>query len=167
VQGAWLATLTLLAASAAQASDCDPELFRVGRSTNTNVVVYLANLAQDGGLDARRPVSAEWILLAGDGGREPLTPMEESLAYGFEVRPADPLDGFWVTLRARPDRPIRVHLRDGCPRATAGIAGGESRLRLIFVETEPAFLFPRVRAIRLEGVDEQTGEPVRERIPVR
>jgi hypothetical protein len=167
MHGARLVALTLLAASAARASDCDPELFRVGRSTNANVVVYLANLAQDGGLDARRPVSAEWILLAGDGSREPLNPMEESLAYGFEVRPADPLDGFWVTLRARPDRPIRVHLRDGCPVASASIADLASRLRLVFVETEPGFLFPRVRAIRLEGVDEQTGEPVRERIPVR
>lgn len=139
----------------------------MGRSTNANVVVYLANLAEHGGLDALRPVCAEWILLAGDQGREPLTPIEESLAYGFEVRPADPLDGFWVTIRAELDGPIRVHLRDGCPRASASIAGGESRLRLVFVETGRAFPFPRVRAIRLEGVDEQTGEPVRERIIAR
>lgn len=162
-----LAALALLAAAPTPASECDLELFRIGRSTNANVVVYLANLAEDGTLDARQPVRAEWILLAGDGGREPLTQMEEALAYGFEARPAHPLPGYLVRLRAWPDRLVGVHLQDGCPVATASIAGRATRLRLVFVETEPAFLFPRVRSIRLDGLDRESGEPVHEVIPAR
>lgn len=163
-----LALLAVLAAGpAARASDCDPELFRLARSTNANVVVYLAHLSEDGSLDPREPIRAEWILLAERGQREPLTPLEEALAYGVEAHPADPLEGYWVALRARPDRPIRVLLHDGCPRATARIAGREARLRLVFVETVTGFLLPRVRSVELEGLDLETGRPVREIIPGR
>jgi hypothetical protein len=163
-----LTALALLAAiPAARASDCEPELFRIARSANANVVVYLANLAEDGRLDPQRPARAEWILLADRGQREPLTPLEEALAYGFDARPADPLEGYWVALRSGADRPIRVHLHDGCPRATVRIAGREARLRLVFVETAAGFILPRVRSVELEGQDLGTGEPVRELVPGR
>jgi hypothetical protein len=44
-------------------------LFVIERSTNANVVHYDANIAADGQLDPRQPISAYWVMAAEDGHR--------------------------------------------------------------------------------------------------
>jgi len=161
-----IGTLSLaLVLSTGPAPSCPPELFRIGRSTNANEVVYLARRGPDGALDPEDPMAAEWHMLAEDGHREGLNFIEKLLAYGFSVDPAPSGGGFVVTLKAKKDRPVRLTMRDGCPSASVTIAGRPALLRRIFVQAEEGDgLIPSVAWADLEGVDPATGAKITERV---
>ncbi len=163
-----LAPLVLLAALHASidpaAPTCPVELFRIARSTNANVVVYEANLSAPGRLDPGDPVHASWLLAGNRGRREALSFLERSLAYGFDLRPASPLPGFWLTLKAEQDWHIRVTEIRGCPAAVADIAGRPAVLRRIDVKTAGPDLFPKVEWVELSGRALDGGDELRERI---
>jgi hypothetical protein len=151
--------------SAAPGPACALELFRIGRSTNANEVVYAARTGADGALDPEDPIEAEWHMLAEDGHREGLNFIEKLLAYGFSVDPAESGEGFTVILKAKKDRPVRLTLRAGCPAAFVTIAGRPALLRRIFVQAESGSgLIPSVAWADLEGTDPVTGSPVKERV---
>ena len=144
---------------------CAPELFRIGRSTNANEVVYAARTGADGALDPEDPIEADWHMLAEDGHREGLNFIEKLLAYGFSVDPAESGEGFTVILKAKKDRPVRLTIRAGCPAAFVTIAGRPALLRRIFVQAESGGgLIPSVAWADLEGTDPVTGSPVKERV---
>jgi hypothetical protein len=152
-------------AMALAAGPCAAELFRIGRSTNANEVVYAARTASDGDLDADDPIEAEWHMLAEDGHREGLNFIEKLMAYGFSVDPEASGDGFTVVLKARKDRPVRLTMRRGCPAAFVTIAGRPALLRRIFVQAESGGgLIPSVAWADIEGTDAATGSPVKERV---
>lgn len=154
-----------LLVSSTPAPPCAPELFRIGRSTNANEVVYLARHGAGGALDPDEPLRAEWHMLAEDGHREGLNFIEKLLAYGFSVEPARSGDGFVVILKAKKNRPVTLTLRDGCPAATATIAGRTALLRRIFVQAEESDgIIPSVAWADLEGVDPSTGARITERV---
>jgi hypothetical protein len=159
-------TLSLaLLLSTGPVPSCAPELFRIGRSTNANEVVYLARRGPDGALDPEDPMAAEWHMLAEDGHREGLNFIEKLLAYGFSVDPAPSGGGFVVTLKAKKDRPVRLTMRDGCPSASVTIAGRTALLRRIFVQAEEGEgLIPSVAWADLEGVDPASGARITERV---
>ncbi len=160
-----LAMVLALAASAGGAATCPPELFRIARNTNANEVVYLARQAPDGTLDTRDPIRAEWQMLAEDGRREELKPVERQLAYGFSVRPAGSGGGYVVILKARPDRPVTLSLRGGCPFASVTINGRPADLRRIFVQAKNGLgPIPTVAWAELEGIDPATGARIQERV---
>ena len=144
---------------------CTPELFRIGRSTNANEVVYAARTGADGALDPEDPIEADWHMLAEDGHREGLNFIEKLLAYGFSVDPAESGEGFTVILKAKKDRAVRLTMRAGCPAALVTIAGRPALLRRIFVQAESGGgLIPGVAWADLEGTDPVTGSPVKERV---
>lgn len=161
-----LGTLTLaLLVSAGPAPSCAEELFRIGRSTNANEVVYLARRGPDGALDPDAPLRAEWHMLAEDGHREGLNFIEKLLAYGFSFDPARSGDGYVVVLKAKKDRPVKLTLRDGCPAASVTIGGRTALLRRIFVQAEESDgIIPSVAWADLEGVDPSTGARITERV---
>jgi len=142
---------------------CRAELFRIGRSTNANEVVYAARLASQGGLDKDEPLTAEWHMLAEDGHREGLNFIESLLAYGFSVDPAPGGEGFVVVLKARSDRPIRLTVKDGCPAAFVAIGGKIGHLRRIFVQASGG-LMPSVSWADIDGVDPASGADLHERV---
>jgi Domain of unknown function (DUF4833) len=157
-------TLALLLSTAPDPS-CPTELFRIGRSTNANEVVYLARRDAHGALDPDDPIEAQWHMLAEDGHREGLNFIEKLLAYGFRVDPAASGAGFVVVLKAKKDRPVSLALRNGCPAASVTIAGRLALLRRIFVQTEEGGgLIPSVEWADLEGVDPATGAKITERV---
>jgi hypothetical protein len=149
----------------AQGAPCPPELFRIGRSTNANEVVYAARLGPDGVLDPDDPVEAEWHMLAEDGHREGLNFIEKLMAYGFSTDPAESGEGFTVVLKAKKDRPVHLTMRGGCPAALVTIGGRQALLRRIFVQAESGGgLIPSVAWAELEGTDAATGAPLKERV---
>jgi hypothetical protein len=150
--------------AAAPGPSCAPELFRIGRSTNANEVVYSARM-EGGALDADDPLSVEWHMLAEDGHREGLNFIEKLMAYGFSVDAAESGDGFVVVLKAKKDRPVLLAMRAGCPAALVTIAGKQALLRRIFVQAESGGgIIPSVAWADLEGADPVTGAPVKERV---
>ena len=161
-----IGTLTLaLLVSAGPTPPCAAELFRIGRSTNANEVVYAARTGADGALDPEDPIEADWHMLAEDGHREGLNFIERLMAYGFSVDPAESGKGFTVILEARKDRPVTLSLRAGCPAALVTIAGRTALLRRIFVQAESGGgLIPSVAWVDLEGTDPATGSSVKERV---
>jgi Domain of unknown function (DUF4833) len=60
-----------------RADDVYLPLFVIERSTNANVVYYDARVTKSGKLNAEEPVVAYWIMLAGNGRREELNPIEK------------------------------------------------------------------------------------------
>jgi hypothetical protein len=159
-----LATMILAAALAAPGSEpCPAELFRIGRSTNANEVVYAAQVV-NGALDPDDPITAEWHMLAEDGHREGLNFLEKLIAYGFSVDPDEGGDGFVVVLKAKKDRPVRLKMRGACPAALVTISGKPALLRRIFVQTEGGGIVPEVAWAEVEGRDPDTGAAVKERI---
>lgn len=150
--------------SRATDGQCSPELFRIARSKNANVVVYEAKLSSLGHLDPEAPVSASWLMLAAQGQREALTFLERTLAYGFEVRAASTGAGYLLKLRALEGRAVRVVETAACPAALASIGGREGILRRVFVKAQERALAPSVEYIELFGVEASTGAPLYERI---
>jgi len=166
-----IAALTLASVLAAgpqepEASLCAPELFRIGRSTNANEIVYEAR-TRAGSLDEEEPVDAYWVMRAEEGQREGLNFLERMLAYGFSVERTPSGDGFTLLLKAKKDRPLHLTMRDGCPVALARIDGREALLRSIFVQTSSGELIPSVAYADVVGVDPATGDEVRERVVPR
>ena len=158
------ATLVLAAALAApEAAACPAELFRIGRSTNANEVVYTARMVR-GALDPDAPISAEWHMLAEDGHREGLNFLEKLVAYGFSVDAAAGGNGFTVILKAKKDRPVQLRMRGTCPDAFVTISGRPALLRKIFVQTKGGGVVPEVAWADVEGRDPDTGAVVKERI---
>ena len=141
---------------------CSGELFRVTRNTNANVVVYEARMSAPGVLDEREPVHPVWIMLAEDGRREELNPFEAAMAYGVEVRRRESGEALEFAVRARPDEPIRIVIRDGCPVARTRIDGREATLRLVMVTASGGFI-PEVLHVDLVGVAVAGDVEVRER----
>lgn len=156
------AALAIAVVTATPAFADEQELFRLERSTNRNVVRYDAKTLDNGALDPREPVSAYWILLATNGGREGLSWIERKVAYGFTTM-HEP-EGLGLKLVAFDRRVLHVRRVDGKFRAELAILGRPARLERIWVQVEPAFLGPHVRWIDLHGVDLVTGKPLVERI---
>ncbi len=157
-------TLVLASVLAApESAACPPELFRIGRSTNANEVVYAARMVR-GALDPDAPISAEWHMLAEDGHREGLNFLEKLIAYGFSVDPADGGNGFTVVLKAKKDRPVHLRMRGTCPAAFVTISGRPALLRRIFVQTKSGGVVPEVAWADVEGRDPDTGAVMKERI---
>ena len=161
--GTWAAAILATWMGAGAAQPCDPELFRVTRNTNANVVVYEARLAQPGRIDAKDPVRPVWIMLAEDGRREELNLVESVMAYGVDVLPEEPGGSPTVAIRARPELAIRVEMVSGCPVARTRISGRDASLRRVTVEATGG-LFPEVVHLDVVGLDRETGVEVRERI---
>lgn len=137
-------------------------LFFIERNKNANIVVYEANLAADGLIDARNPVQAYWIMKAEKGQREELNRIEREMAYGFSARVAEDRRSAWLTLVAYKAQPIRLVVGNGGVRPEAQIAGRKAHLTKIYVKASSA-LVPSVEYIELHGVDVSNGKPVYER----
>ena len=159
----WVAVAAGMAFGAEGQLPCAAELFRIGRSTNANVVLYEANADPVGTLDRARPLHPTWLMLAEDGRREELTGLEWSFAYGVDVRPAGTPDDAVVALKAEPRRPIAIRRWNGCLVAIAPIGGRDALLRTIYVQLG-AGLLPESGRIELVGIDVESGMQLRETI---
>lgn len=139
-------------------------LFTIGRSTNANIVRYVARV-EGGGLELGAPVDAYWLMLAEDGRREPLSWTERELAYGFAIS-GTTASGCTMSLVAFKERPIQVERTSSGFRATVTIAGQRAVLRRIFVRVQERSLLPSVQSLDVFGTS-LDGVPLRERITRR
>jgi hypothetical protein len=138
-------------------------LFVIERNTNANVVHYDANIAANGQLDPRQPVTAYWVMAAADGHREELTPLEKSRAYGFTVEPKDS-NSYRLRLVAQRRRDISIVRQGDAVRAEAVIGGHRAWLQRMYVNSHKVLAVPTVKYIEMFGIDLATGESVSEKV---
>jgi hypothetical protein len=142
------------------------QIFYIERSSNSNTVVYAANLDAQGHLDQHTPVIAYWRWYNVDGHRKPLNFAERMLAYGIKSVKHDGPDGsFTFRLAALPERTIYVGLDGkGRPEAFGKVENRWARLVYIYLEVDDSGLLPDVTAMDFFGIDKATGKALREHV---
>lgn len=139
-------------------------LFFLERSTNANVVHYDVQIGPDGKLDPREPVIAYWIMAAEDGRRQPLTRLEKSKAYGFQIQPGDSLGSVRMLLVSQKGKVIRVFLDGDSAKAETSINGARAFLRRIYVHTKKSGLLRTADYYELFGISAASGSDCYEKI---
>jgi hypothetical protein len=139
-------------------------LFELGRNKNANVVVYAARVGPDGLLDDARPFEAHWLLRAEDGRSEPLSFVEELLAYGFSWKARRSGHAYSLTMNAFRERALEVVPHGDAYQVVTSIGGTPSRLVRLFVTADDAAGLPQVRFVDLSGQSLIDGTPTHERI---
>ncbi|MCL2388850.1 MAG: DUF4833 domain-containing protein [Elusimicrobia bacterium] len=140
-------------------------LFRIERNTNANIVQYDVNIT-NGEIDASDPVISYWVLHARGGGTAPVTALQRR-AYGFRVS-QNQAGHFDFVLTAVRERPMKIYLVNGIPKAEITINDRPAFLQRVFVDaTNRATGIPRVNFYILTGIDIETGQEIYEQINVR
>ncbi len=142
------------------------QIFYIERSSNSNTVVYTANLDAQGHLDPHEPVIAYWRWYNVDGHRKPLNFAERMLAYGIKsVKRDGPGGSYTFKLAALPERMIYVGLDSkGHPEAFGKVENRWARLVYIYLEVDDSGLLPDVTAMDFFGIDKATGKALREHV---
>jgi hypothetical protein len=161
--GSGLVAVPTLALLATPRRDQALNLFAIERSKNRNVVRYDLRLDQRGFYDARRPLDVYWSMLAEDGRREELLPLEWR-AYGYELLPNAKPTELGVRLLALKSRPLLIRGGNHVYRAELSIRGVPGYLESVFVATRERSLLPTVLYIELRGRSLRDGRPLTERV---
>jgi hypothetical protein len=146
----------------------DPNmLFFIQRSTNSNTVVYTANIRADGRLDPDHPVQAFWRRFNTTGERKALGFFEAQMAYGVRARRGKMAGEYEIRFVALPDR--RGTLRqdaDGTIELTFPMRGQAVRPGYAYVEVNEAGIVPSVERVTLHGTDLASGKVIVETMTV-
>lgn len=141
-------------------------LFYIQRSSNSNVVVYDANLTANKALHTKNPVHTYWIRYAEKGQQEELSSIQKTLAYGLytnkitsEIEPS--YEGYFLAYRKR-KFVVKLDPK-GVPIALFPINGRLQVLKRIFVSVDESKFMPSVNYIELFGKDPISGKDVYER----
>ncbi|MDR1941147.1 MAG: DUF4833 domain-containing protein [Endomicrobium sp.] len=140
-------------------------LFIIERNKNANVVNYDVNIDSNGVIDKSSPVDSYWMMYAVNGQREEVSAFEKR-AYGYSVSYNE--NGYFdLSLKAVPDRNIKILLSDGKPKAEIMINGKAAYLSKVYVfAKDGAFGIPKVQYYVLTGVDVGSGLEIQETIEV-
>ncbi len=140
-------------------------LFYIQRSTNSNVVIYDANLVNKK-YETQKPIRSYWLRLSDKGQKEDLSLLQRTLAYGYENEPV-PNEPNNVDIEIVSYKKRRIKLSfdaTGNPVALFQIAGKTSHLYRVWVQVqETGNLIPRIMYVELFGHDPKTGAEVYER----
>jgi hypothetical protein len=142
------------------------QLFYVERSSNSNTVIYTANLDAKGRLDPDKPVIAYWRWYNRGGYIKQLNFAERMLAYGVKsVKHDGPNGAYSFKIAALPERTLYVGLdAKGSPEVFGKTGGRWARLAYIYLEVDDSGMLPDVPAMDFFGYDRTTGKPLREHV---
>jgi hypothetical protein len=157
-----LILVCLMLAPAIGAAQTTREIFHIERSMNGNIVRYDARITKEGQLDPKDPVTA--YFKRPDGSTFPIKAFEWKFFYGFKVT-LDKSGDFWhFTIAAAKERPMKLYLVDGKPRAEGRIAGVQAVVSKFFVQFKTDTVIPGVSWVDLYGNEVGTGRAVHERV---
>ena len=139
-------------------------LFYLQRSTNSNTVVYDANLLANSEINPKQPVEIYWLRYNTNGARRDLNFAERNLVYGLNFDAIAKTDAYVITLMAYSSRVIIVSMgSDGKAIAKVQINGKISKLKNIYIDVSGSGFFSSVNYIELIGIDLASGKSVIER----
>lgn len=141
------------------------QIFYIERSSNSNTVVYCANM-KDGKLDSKEPVIAYWRWYNVDGHRKSLNFIERMMAYGIKsVKHDGPNGSYSFKIAALPERTIYVGLdQNGHPEAFGKVGDRWAKLVYVYLDVDDSGLLPDVPWLDFYGYDMETGKALREHI---
>jgi hypothetical protein len=142
-------------------SAANKNLFKIERNKNANVIMYDVRLDATGSIDKKKPMDAYWILYAKQGQREEITAFEKK-AYGFTTT-ENGNNSYNLVLKAVKNRPMRIVIVNGEPKAEILINNKKAYLSSVYVSASDAFI-PKVSYLILAGTDINTGAKASEKI---
>lgn len=145
----------------------DKILFHISRSNNNNFIVYELNTDKQGAPVKTQPVHPYWIRNTEGGSKAELSFVQQKFAYGLQHQALDK-EGLlykihFVSYQKKPlllakspkDKQYRVYFHWG-KRSIV--------LRKVYVKLDGGtFWFPHIPYIEITGIDELSGEIVKER----
>ncbi|HFE37785.1 MAG TPA: DUF4833 domain-containing protein [Gammaproteobacteria bacterium] len=137
-------------------------LFYLQRSSNSNTIVYEANLAANGQLNSKQPVNVYWLRYNTNGERRGLNFAERNFAYGLNFEPAGN-GAYLITLMAYSGRDIKIYVNSaGNAEAETLINNKVARLKRIYIDVSGSGFFSTVNYIELTGIDLLTNKEMTE-----
>jgi len=142
-------------------------LFYVQRSTNSNTVMYDANLLPDKTINTEEPVNVYWIRYAEKGQKRKLNYIERVLAYGVNCKPFQD-NTYLLHFNASQSKEVLVTVdAKGQAHAQMAIGKQKSYLEKIFVTvSEGGWRFPKVNYVEFFGTDVSTGQKTYEKMDI-
>jgi hypothetical protein len=136
-------------------------LFKIERNKNANVVMYDIILGSSGEIDKKNPIDTYWLLYAKQGQRQEIKSFEK-IAYGYTITKNGD-NSYTLLLQSVKDRPIKIILVNGTPKAEILINNEKAYLSSVYVQASDA-LIPKVHYLLLTGTNPSTGKQVTEKI---
>ena len=145
------------------------QVFYIERSSNSNTVVYTANLDAHGHINPDKPVIAYWRWYNRGGYVKQLNFAERMMAYGINsVKHDGPNGAFSFKIAALPERTLYLGLDGkGRPEVFGKVGDRWARLAYIYLEVDDSGIMPDVPQMDFFGYDKATGKPLRERVTRR
>lgn len=142
------------------------QLFYIERSSNSNTVIYAANLDKNGKLVKDEPVVAFWRWYNVDGHKKDLNFAERMMAYGIKsVKHDGPNGSYSFKVAAMPERTLYVGVdAKGKPEAFGKIGGRWATLSYIYLQVVDKGLLPDVPTLDIFGIDRENGKALHEHI---
>jgi len=142
------------------------QLFYIERSSNSNTVVYAANLDQNGKLSQDEPVVAFWRWYHGGGHKKDLNFAERMMAYGIKtVRHDGPNGSYSFKVAAMPERTLYAGLdAKGNPEVFTRMGTHWATLSYVYLQVVDKGLLPDVPSLDLFGIDRESGKALHEHL---
>ncbi len=141
-------------------------LFYIQKSFNTNTVVYAANIAADGKLDPKEPVTVFWRRYQEGGIKKELKAVEKTFGYGVKSKPLkDRKNTYVFSLVSLKDMNFVITQdKNGHPEVATMINKKPARIEKVFVTAEHVSILPKIFAVEVFGKEIKTGKPLYEKI---
>ena len=141
------------------------QVFYIERSSNSNTVIYCANL-KDGKLDTSEPIVGYWRWYNVDGHIKQLNFAERMMAYGIKsVKHDGPNGSYSFKIAAMPERTLYIGLdAKGQPEVFSKVGERWVKLAYVYLEVDDHGLMPDVPELDFFGLDRTTGKAIREHI---
>ncbi len=137
-------------------------LFFIQRNISKNVVVYDANLTDDGRLDVKNPAKVYWKRYNNyQGGKvRELKWIERNMAYKLKIYDTDTKKSTASIISYKATKFDIIQRDDGQIEAVVTINGRKARMHYIFMHMVEDSFFHEVNYLEVGGKDLETGEVV-------
>jgi phosphatidylglycerophosphate synthase len=144
------------------------ELFYLQRDPNTNTIIYVLKLKEDGKVDPEKPVNIYWMRYADKGQKEDLSYVQRKFAYGLQTK-ALGNDEYELRFVSHKKLPLYLKRSPADKKYHVYIDANDKKIMLdrVFVRIEGgSYWLPNVKYVELKGLNAKTQAPIVERMKI-